>query len=608
MPRASRTPTADAPATGNAVLSHRQILLIISGLMAGMFLSSLDQTVVGTSMRTIADDLDGLALQASVTTAYLITSTVATPIYGKLSDIFGRRPLFLIAITIFLAGSLLCGLANTMYELAGYRAVQGLGAGGLMALQFAIMGDILAPRQRAKYQGYFLAVFAASSVLGPLIGGLFSGADEIAFIAGWRWIFLINIPVGIVALVLVLRFLHVPHTRRRVRIDWWGAATIVLGLVPVLLVAENGRVWGWDSPISIACYVIGGIGIAAFIISERIMGDDALIPLKLFRHPNFSMVTVLGVLTGFGMFGAMMTLPLYLQLVHNATPTESGFLLLPMILGLMISSITSGQIISRTGAYRRFPVVGSALITTGFVWLALVTGDGSLIQVMVGMLLVGLGIGLMMQTLMLASQNSVGPHEMGVATSATTFFRQIGGTLGVAVLFSILFARIPDAIAEAFRNEGVRADLQAALADPDVVSAPGNSGILELIGSAQSGDSVGGALDGDTSFLTGADPRLTAPFVEGFAQATTAVYWVSAVVVAVAFVLSFFLKAAPLRKVSAIQEVADARAAAEREAAIVAQQAADQTGSMMEPGLAVTTGAIPVADPHRGRRDDDADM
>ena len=249
--------TAQAIKDAGGVMTHRQILFIIFGLMAGMFLSSLDQTIVGTSMRTIADDLKGLDAQAWVTTAYLITSTIATPIYGKLSDIFGRRPLFIIAIVIFLLGSVAAGFATSMYQLAGFRALQGLGAGGLMALPLAIMGDILAPRERAKYQGYFLAVFGVSSVIGPLVGGLLSGTDFILGITGWRWVFLINIPIGVAALAIVLRFLHIPHTRHSVRIDWWGAATVVLALVPLLLVAEQGREWGWGSPGALACYIVG---------------------------------------------------------------------------------------------------------------------------------------------------------------------------------------------------------------------------------------------------------------------------------------------------------------------------------------------------------------
>jgi EmrB/QacA subfamily drug resistance transporter len=577
---------AQAIADAGGVMTHRQILFVIFGLMAGMFLSSLDQTIVGTSMRTIADDLDGLSLQAWVTTAYLITSTIATPIYGKLSDIFGRRPLFIIAIIIFLAGSVAAGFADSMYQLAIFRALQGLGAGGLMALPLAIMGDILAPRERAKYQGYFLAVFGISSVIGPLIGGLLSGTPEILFVTGWRWVFLINLPIGVIALAIVLRFLHIPHTRRKVRIDWWGAATVVIALVPLLLVAEKGREWGWDSGYAIACYIVGALGIAAFIVSEKLMGDDALIPLKLFKNSTFSMSTVLGVLVGFGMFGAMMTIPLYLQLVEGATPTESGFLMLPMILGLMIASIVSGQVIARTGKYSLFPKLGTLLMAGGFFWLTFLTADKPVIWIMIGMFLIGLGLGQMMQTLTLASQNSVGPRDIGVATSSSTFFRQIGGTLGVAVLFSVLFTRIPETIKAAFESQSVKDGIAAATTDPTVLADPKNTDILKLY---QDPTALGTALDGDTSFLNSADPRLAAPFLDGFNNATVTVYWVGLAVVLVAFVLSFFLKTPPLRAKSALQENSD------NEAALVAQAAAAEMGAMVAPDTA-ETGSTPVVE------------
>ena len=574
--------TAQAIKDAGGVMTHRQILFIIFGLMAGMFLSALDQTIVGTSMRTIADDLKGLDAQAWVTTAYLITSTIATPIYGKLSDIFGRRPLFIIAIVIFLVGSIAAGFATSMYQLAGFRALQGLGAGGLMALPLAIMGDILAPRERAKYQGYFLAVFGISSVAGPLIGGLLSGTDFILGITGWRWVFLINIPIGAVALAIVLRFLHIPHTRHSVRIDWWGAATVVLALVPLLLVAEQGREWGWDSAGAIACYVIGALGVAAFIISEKLMGDDALIPLKLFKNPTFRMATILGVLVGFGMFGAMMTIPLYLQLVNGATPTESGFLMLPMILGLMIASIVSGQVIARTGVYKWFPRLGTFLMAAGFFWFTFASADKPVWYMMIGMFLVGLGLGQLMQTLTIASQNSVGPRDIGVATSSSTFFRQIGGTLGVAILFSVLYTRIPLAIADAFDNATNRANLAAAASDPDVLSDPANKDILTLLANAQGGDTsaVSNSLNSDSSFLNGADPRLSAPFLQGFNDAAVSIFWVALGVVLVAFVLSWFLKTTPLRAKSALQENAD------NDAAVAAQRAADATGALIEPGAA----------------------
>lgn len=464
------------------VMTHRMIMFVIFGLMAGMFLSALDQTVVGTAIRTIGDDLNGLSQQAWVTTAYLIVSTISTPIYGKLSDIFGRRPLFIFAIVVFMIGSLLASFSTSMIELAAFRAIQGLGAGGLMSMPLAIMGDILAPRERAKYQGYFLAVFGISSVIGPLVGGLFAGADQILWIAGWRWVFLINVPIGLVALGIVLRFLHIPrHPAHSVRIDWWGASLVVIALVPLLLVAELGREWGWGSPLAITCYVVGILGVIGFVIAEVLMKDDALIPLKLFRSSTFSMATVIGVFIGFGMFGAMLTLPLYLQLVTGATPTESGLQMLPMILGLMIASIGSGQIIARTGRYRMFPILGTALLSLGFFALTFLQYDTSYWYIAGGMLLIGLGLGQLMQTLTIASQNSVGIRDMGVATSSSTFFRQIGGTLGTAVLLSLLFTVLPANVQTSFADtETLTTALDAAL-DPAVAEAPENAAIMDQI-------------------------------------------------------------------------------------------------------------------------------
>ena len=620
------------------VMSHRQILFVIYGLMAGMFLSALDQTVVGTSIRTIADDLNGLSQQAWVTTAYLIVSTIATPIYGKLSDIFGRRPLFITAISIFLIGSLASAFSTSILELAGFRALQGLGAGGLMALPLAIMGDMLAPRERAKYQGYFLAVFGISSVIGPLVGGLFAGAPFILFITGWRWVFLVNLPIGVIALAMVLRFLHLPSrsVNRGVRIDWWGAATVIIAVAPLLLVAEQGREWGWNSTGSIACYIVGAFGIAAFIFTERLMGDDALIPLKLFRSPTFSMATILGVLVGFGMFGAISTVPLYLQIVKGSTPTESGFQLLPMILGLMISSIVSGQLISRTGRYRIFPILGTGFMVAGFAVFTTLRADTPYLVLAGAMLLVGLGLGQLMQTLTIASQNAVGPRDIGVATSSSTFFRQVGGTLGVAVIFSVVFSVVGGLISTSFQKASVlRTALNAAL-DPAVANAGNNTAIMSKIYNAivdpiksslpagtdlsnstirgkivdaavaksQSGSFGGGStstsLDSNTAFLNNASHALSAPFLNGFSDAMVRGFSVSLAIVIVAFILSFFLKATPLREKSALQEVADA------DAAILATQAAEMAGAPLEPvastgstastnGAALAASAAPAA-------------
>ncbi|HWU47626.1 MAG TPA: MDR family MFS transporter [Humibacter sp.] len=481
MSSAEAAPTQSA-VSGAPVMTHRMILFVIFGLMAGMFLSALDQTVVGTAIRTIGDDLHGLSLQAWVTTAYLIVSTIATPIYGKLSDIFGRRPLFIFAIVVFIVGSILASFSSSMIELAVFRAVQGLGAGGLMSMPLAIMGDMLAPRERAKYQGYFLAVFGISSVVGPLVGGLFAGASQILWIDGWRWVFLINVPIGLIALAMVLRFLHLPKMQRHsVRIDWWGAAAVIVALVPLLLVAEEGQTWGWGSFNAIACYVVGAIGAIAFIVIEMLMKDDALIPMKLFRNSTFSMATVIGVLVGFGMFGAMMTIPLYLQIVLGSTPTESGFQMLPMILGLMIASIASGQLIARTGRYRMFPILGTALLSGGFLYLTFLKYDSSYWFVAGAMLLIGLGLGQLMQTLTIASQNSVGLRDMGVATSSSTFFRQIGGTLGTAVLVSLLFTVIPGNIQTSLGDQATLKSALNAAMTPSVAGAPENKKIMDMI-------------------------------------------------------------------------------------------------------------------------------
>ncbi|MFY7862734.1 MAG: MDR family MFS transporter [Rhodoluna sp.] len=540
-------------------MSHRDILLVLIGLMSGMFLSALDQSVVGTAMRTIADDLQGLELQAWVTTAYLITSTVATPIYGKLGDIFGRRRLFIIAISIFLFGSLLCGFANDMFQLAAYRAVQGIGAGGLFALALTVLADIVPPRERARYQGMFLAVFGTSSVLGPVVGGLFASADSILFTEGWRWVFLINLPIGAIALFMVVTFLHVPHTPKPQRIDWWGAVTIVLAVVPLLLVAENGNEWGWGSTLAISMYVVGGLGILAFILAERAAKEEALLPLALFKSSSFSMSTILGVIVGFGMFGGMITLPLMLQLVNGATPTESGLMMLPMVLGMMIATMVAGQVTRKTGQYKIFIRTGTSMLLVGYIYMIGYSADMAYWQVAIGMLIIGMGLGQLMQTLTLVAQQSVPASDIGVATSSATFFRQMGGTLGVAVFISILFNSLGDTIGKAFKNKEILADITAAAQDPAVLADPNNVEFLQSLAEG-GGSSLGDQLKTDSSFLNNIDPRLARPFEVGFAESAVQVFVWGSVAVAIAFVLSFFIKAPPLRETSAAQEAAAAAA------------------------------------------------
>ena len=558
MARAARKEAAIAAAKSGQ-MSHRDILLVLIGLMSGMFLSALDQSVVGTAMRTIADDLQGLELQAWVTTAYLITSTVATPIYGKLGDIFGRRRLFIIAISIFLFGSLLCGFANDMFQLAAYRAVQGIGAGGLFALALTVLADIVPPRERARYQGMFLAVFGTSSVLGPVVGGLFASADSILFTEGWRWVFLINLPIGAIALFMVVTFLHVPHTPKPQRIDWWGAVTIVLAVVPLLLVAENGNEWGWGSTLAISMYVVGGLGILAFILAERAAKEEALLPLALFKSSSFSMSTILGVIVGFGMFGGMITLPLMLQLVNGATPTESGLMMLPMVLGMMIATMVAGQVTRKTGQYKIFIRTGTSMLLVGYIYMIGYSADMAYWQISIGMLIIGMGLGQLMQTLTLVAQQSVPASDIGVATSSATFFRQMGGTLGVAVFISILFNSLGDTIGKAFKNKEILADITAAAQDPAVLADPNNVEFLQSLAEG-GGSSLGDQLKTDSSFLNNIDPRLARPFEVGFAESAVQVFVWGSVAVAIAFVLSFFIKAPPLRETSAAQEAAAAAA------------------------------------------------
>ncbi|HEX5401130.1 MAG TPA: MFS transporter [Pseudonocardiaceae bacterium] len=536
-----------APSGG---LSHRQILTILGGLLLGMFLAALDQTIVSTSMPRIANDLHGLSIQAWVTTAYLITSTITTPLYGKLSDIYGRKPFYLAAISIFIVGSAASSFATSMYELAAFRAFQGLGAGGLMSLAFTILGDIVSPRERAKYQGYFLAVFGLSSVLGPVVGGALSGANSILGITGWRWVFLVNVPIGLIALVVVAKVLNVPHHPRNQRIDWWGALTLVIGIVPVLVIAEQGQQWGWGSGRSILFYAIGAIGIVSFIVIEKLMGDSALIPLRLFKSKVFSTVIIAGILVGAAMFGAITLIPQYLQIVRGASPTVSGLEMLPLMVGLMASSIMSGQITSRTGRYKIFPIIGSVFIVGGSLLFTTVGADTPIWQPMLFMVALGFGVGNCMQTLTLAAQNAVSVRDMGVSTASATFFRQIGGTLGVAVFLSILFSSVGGKITTAIQNAG--SSFKAAVSDPAVIHNPVNAPVFNVL----QGHGTGALLQ-DSSFLQRVDARLAHPFLVGFSNSIDLVFIGVAALGVIGLIVTFMIKEIPLRTMSGMQAMAE---------------------------------------------------
>jgi EmrB/QacA subfamily drug resistance transporter len=538
------------PPSAAGGFTHRQILTVLTGLMMGMFLAALDQTIVSSAIRTIGDDLHGLSVQAWVTTAYLITSTISTPLYGKLSDNYGRKPFYLFAITVFIVGSAASAFATSMYMLAAFRAFQGLGAGGLMSLALAIIGDIVAPRERARYQGYILAVFGLSSVLGPVIGGFFAGTSSILGISGWRWVFLVNVPIGLLALVVVWHTLNIPHARRPHRIDVLGALALIVCLVPLLVIAEQGRDWGWGSTRALACYALGAVGLAAFVAAERRIGDDALLPPRFFRNGIFSLTSTVGFVVGMAMFGGIAMLPLYLQIVKGVSPTSSGLRMLPLMGGLIVASIVSGRLIAHTGRYKVFPLIGCAAMIVGMVMMYFLRADTPYWYTAIGAGLFGVGLGGILQPITLATQNAVPPRDIGVASASSQFFRGLGGTLGTAVFLSILFSTAGANIHHEFVQAASRPAFRAALADPQVQSAPGNHGILQLI---HGGGAVSGATLDDTAFLQHADHRLAEPFFAGFSRSIDLVFLIAAFALVVAFVLLCFLREVPLRTMSGIE-------------------------------------------------------
>ncbi|WP_427015764.1 MDR family MFS transporter [Pseudarthrobacter sp. P1] len=534
---AARRPPQPRAGADGAPFTHRQIMTVLVGLLLGMFLASLDQTIVSSSIYTIANDLNGLSLQAWATTAYLVTSTVSTPLYGKLSDIFGRRPLYLTAISIFLAGSIYAGSVHSMGELAVARGIQGLGAGGLMALGLAIIGDIVPLRDRGKYQGYFMSVFGVSSVLGPVVGGFFAGTSSILGINGWRWVFLVNIPIALVALVVVWIFLHLPAKHVSQKIDYFGAAAVTLALVPLLIVAEQGRIWGWTAGGSLLCYGLGAAGIVLFIVAERLAGDAALIPLRFFRIPAFGFSALLNFIIGIGMFGAIAMIPMYLQLVKGLTPTEAGLLMITFTVGILIGSISSGQTISRTGTYRIFPILGTLVLAASSLAMGLALGvDTPLLVPGCVTVAFGLGLGFCMQPLTLSMQMSVPPKDMGVGTSTAAFFRSMGGTVGTAVFISMLFANASDRIGTGMAAAAKDPAFLAAMKDPAVQKDPANAKLFDFFKNGAGQDSLN-----DTSWLHHANATLTRPIRAGFADSIDIVMLTAAGLVAVAFLISFLL-------------------------------------------------------------------
>lgn len=506
-------------------LTHKEIMVVLSGLMTGMLLAALDQTIVSTALKNIVEEFDGLNHYTWVVTAYLLTSTASTPLYGKISDLYGRRPVFQFAIITFLVGSFLAGASQNMTQLIFTRALQGLGAGGLMALTFVIIGDIVSPRERGKYQGYFGAVWGLSSVAGPLLGGFFSDNASILGISGWRWIFYINLPFGILALIITSAVLHIPKVKREHKIDYFGALLLVLAVSAILMaVSVYGPEDGWTSTKTLLTFSIG-VSLTLIFVSQEGRAKEPILPLRLFRNHTFSLTSALGFIIGAGMFGAIVMLPLYLQVVKGNSATEAGLKLIPLMLGIVSMSIFSGKKISSTGKYKIFPIVGAGIMTIGLLLMSTLKEDTSFTVLSVYAILVGAGLGLSMQTIVIALQNSVDFQDMGVATSSNTFFRSLGGAFGTAIFGTIFSNRIAYYLEDNF----------AILKDSNPQALSGfDSTKLESITT-------------NTSVIQSLPPVIQDTVLYSFAQTFQIVFLSAVPITFLGFVLAFFLKEKPLQ-------------------------------------------------------------
>lgn len=487
------------------VITGRRLRFVLGALMLTMLLAALDQTIVSTALPRITSELNGLGQLTWVVTAYLLTSTASTPIWGKISDLYGRKSMLQAAIVIFLIGSALAGAATSMEWLIITRGIQGLGGGGLMVLVMAVIADVIPPRERGRYTGLFGAVFAVSSIAGPLLGGFF--VDTLS----WRWIFYINLPLGIAAFFVIAAALQVPKRRINHTIDYLGAVLMVCGVSLLLLVVEwGGHRYAWLSP-TILIMSAATIALLVTFVLVELRVREPLVPMALFKNRVFGMTSIVGFIVGLAMFGAIIFIPLYLQMVRGETPTAAGLQMVPMMVGMLGASIISGRLISRLGRYKIFPIIGMGIATVSMILLSRLGVDTPYWQLAIAMLLLGIGIGNVMQVLIIAVQNSVHPKDVGVATSGSTFFRSIGGTIGTAVFGAIMTAQLTGRLT---------ADLPA---------------------SAQQGMDIS-QLTSAMSTIAALPDQVKAVVLQAFTSSLDMVFLAAAPILAIGFVVALFLK------------------------------------------------------------------